>query len=296
MTRERYTLDGYRAAIRGEFSPPSKGNDGAARVGYLTGWELACFDRAQVKLEEEGLLCRFSPQYKQLVGGSSYEPDVVAGIGVFTGTTFVLRIGREGEGDQEGSVLVWISGREGDQVAFGDGPKVLPDAMGEAVDFVIDQVPSAGGEPFGLEVQRSLYILDSRDVVGNCASWWRPNGEGYTCEIDEAGVWDEPPSDLRPTDFVVPKELVDRHTVKHVRLDGLRGEPEVADQFRALRKGALEELQREVDCLNCGDCGYVACGDPECFICAMDNERRCPNSEPCPKCNPDGKRSRVVLV
>lgn len=147
-------------------------------------------------------------------------------------------------------------------------------------------------EPFGMKIERPLYILDSRDVVGNCAVWWRPNGEGYTCNVDEAGVFDKPPDKLRPTDFVVPKELVDRHTVKHVHMGALRGEGEVADQFRALRSRALGELQREVDCPNCGDCGFVACGDPECFTCATDNEPGCPNSKPCPKCNPNGERCR----
>lgn len=36
-----------------------------------------------------------------------------------------------------------------------------------------------------------FYVLDARSVVGNCALWWRPKGQGYTCELDEAGVYDE---------------------------------------------------------------------------------------------------------
>lgn len=36
-----------------------------------------------------------------------------------------------------------------------------------------------------------FYIQDSRQYVGNDVSWWRPNSGGYTCQIDEAGLYDE---------------------------------------------------------------------------------------------------------
>ncbi len=36
-----------------------------------------------------------------------------------------------------------------------------------------------------------FYIQDSRSYVGNDVLWWRPNSEGYTCQIDEAGLYDE---------------------------------------------------------------------------------------------------------
>jgi len=138
-------------------------------------------------------------------------------------------------------------------------------------------------------VSGKFYILDSRDVVGNCASWWRPNSAGYTCNLDEAGIYgEEKLSGLRPTDFPVPVELAKKLVVRHVRMDQLRAEDVVADQFRALRRRALDELQRDVKCLNCGDSGYVSCGDPECFTCASDDETRCPDSKPCEKCNAGG--------
>lgn len=39
--------------------------------------------------------------------------------------------------------------------------------------------------------------------------------------------------------------------------------------------------------LGCPRCtrGYIRCEDPECAICASDNDPRCPNSTPCPLCN-----------
>lgn len=35
------------------------------------------------------------------------------------------------------------------------------------------------------------YIQDTRSYVGNCAIWWRSEGKGYTCHIEEAGEFDE---------------------------------------------------------------------------------------------------------
>ena len=28
-----------------------------------------------------------------------------------------------------------------------------------------------------------FYIRNTKSVVGNCALWWRPDGEGYTCDL-----------------------------------------------------------------------------------------------------------------
>lgn len=36
-----------------------------------------------------------------------------------------------------------------------------------------------------------FYIQNSRSYVGNDVLWWRPNSDGYTCQIDEAGLYDE---------------------------------------------------------------------------------------------------------
>lgn len=31
------------------------------------------------------------------------------------------------------------------------------------------------------------YVQDSRSYVGNCPLWWRPEGKGYTTNLDDAG-------------------------------------------------------------------------------------------------------------
>ncbi len=38
---------------------------------------------------------------------------------------------------------------------------------------------------------RQFYIQDSRGFTGNSVIWWRPNGEGYTNDLDEAWMVDE---------------------------------------------------------------------------------------------------------
>ena len=50
----------------------------------------------------------------------------------------------------------------------------------------------------------AVYLIqDSRTYVGNDVSWWRPDSEGYTCQIDEAGLYTEDfCRRLRSTDVV----------------------------------------------------------------------------------------------
>ena len=73
--------------------------------------------------------------------------------------------------------------------------------------------------------QRSdgYYIRDKRQVVGNCALWWRANGAGYCCDIDDAGVYSEKEARSicrnRDTDVAYRVQDVQRFTIKHVRFD-----------------------------------------------------------------------------
>jgi hypothetical protein len=69
-------------------------------------------------------------------------------------------------------------------------------------------------------VSALYYILDTRTMVGNCALWWKPDGGGYTCNLDEAGFYTEDQiRGLRTTDVPVPIHVAEAHTVKHVRAD-----------------------------------------------------------------------------
>lgn len=67
------------------------------------------------------------------------------------------------------------------------------------------------------------FVQDARpgSVVGNCASWWRPGGAGYTCDLNDAGVYRGAglPSG-RETDVPWPENYVRKHAVTHVRADG----------------------------------------------------------------------------
>lgn len=58
------------------------------------------------------------------------------------------------------------------------------------------------------------YIQDKRQYVGNCILWYRINGAGYTCNIDDAEIFTEEESweiiNCSP-------EKYKRHEVEYVR-------------------------------------------------------------------------------
>jgi hypothetical protein len=165
--QHRYQLEGYRAAIfPGEYDPPEEdgvahppsvvqtaAHEGMVRAEYKRGWELACLDQAAARLEDAGLFCRVRtmPFGPEIIGGASYEPEVREGIGMFTGTTFVVRI--EHEGDMEGCIRAAVVGKKTDEAVFGGGPEAMPAAMAEVVDFVIGYMPSAGG-PYSVRIKQ----------------------------------------------------------------------------------------------------------------------------------------------
>ncbi len=65
-----------------------------------------------------------------------------------------------------------------------------------------------------------FYVLDIRSTVGNCALWWCPNGQGYTCELDKAGKYiAEEVRAMRETDIAVPCAVAEAAAIRHVRVD-----------------------------------------------------------------------------
>ncbi len=71
--------------------------------------------------------------------------------------------------------------------------------------------------------EREYLILDMREVVGNCALFWRPEGRGYTCNLDEAGLYTyEEAMSHRDTDIPVHIDTARGSAVTHVRRDWLR--------------------------------------------------------------------------
>ena len=62
-----------------------------------------------------------------------------------------------------------------------------------------------------------FYLLDSRTVVGNCASFWCPEGKGYTVNLDEAGTYTAAQCrGNRDTDRPVPVEIAMSVASTHV--------------------------------------------------------------------------------
>ena len=91
------------------------------------------------------------------------------------------------------------------------------------------------------------YVQDARGLVGNCASWWCANGQGYTCDLDRAGVYSgREARTMRETDIPWPLDHVAHRVIRHVRDDG----PHLADINEGLTPapapGQLEALAREL--------------------------------------------------
>lgn len=66
------------------------------------------------------------------------------------------------------------------------------------------------------------YIQDTRQCVGNCALWWKKDGQGYTCNLAEA--WKVPlekAGGYRDTDIPRLCSEVDSLTVLHVDVQRL---------------------------------------------------------------------------
>lgn len=70
------------------------------------------------------------------------------------------------------------------------------------------------------------YIMDTRSFAGNCVFFWRPNGGGYTCKVDEAGLFSEEEAQRihknRGTDVPVPEDFVKKAVSLHVDIQDLR--------------------------------------------------------------------------
>jgi hypothetical protein len=67
------------------------------------------------------------------------------------------------------------------------------------------------------------YLQDTRQIVGNCALWWKLNGQGYTCNLDEAwkidpNIYGAPPRD---TDVFRLCSEVDALAKRHVDVQQL---------------------------------------------------------------------------
>lgn len=73
------------------------------------------------------------------------------------------------------------------------------------------------------------FIQDTRQVVGNCAVWWRYGGAGYTADLREAGQFSYAQAkeicDSRKSDAMRPVQAVKPLAALHVDVERLRWGP-----------------------------------------------------------------------
>lgn len=101
--------------------------------------------------------------------------------------------------------------------------KLLPRGIEALKQRTPPPAPRTDGFGDPIDKHSMYYVQDKRSVVGNCASWWRQGGGGYTCEIEEAGAYTGAAVlDMRDTDIPWPVNEVQKLTVEHVRVEALR--------------------------------------------------------------------------
>lgn len=72
-----------------------------------------------------------------------------------------------------------------------------------------------------------LFYIQSKGFCGNCLAFWRENGGGYTCNLDEAWMVTKAKAleicRNRPDqDFPLPADGVDKLAVRHLTQSGLK--------------------------------------------------------------------------
>jgi len=71
-----------------------------------------------------------------------------------------------------------------------------------------------------LDDKALYFVQDARTAVGNCGSWWAPKGDGYVCNIDQAGLYTGAQvREMRDTDVPWPEAYVRKRIIPHVRVD-----------------------------------------------------------------------------
>lgn len=73
--------------------------------------------------------------------------------------------------------------------------------------------------------KKEYYVQDSRGYVGNAVSWWGKNRAGYTCDIDEAGIYNEEEAAKicknRKTDVMWEKDYIDQKISRYIDMQHL---------------------------------------------------------------------------
>lgn len=73
-----------------------------------------------------------------------------------------------------------------------------------------------------IDSEAEYYVQDVRTMVGNCALWWAEGSNGYTCELEKAGIYlGRRVRGMRDTDIPWPVDVVRKVQVTHVCVEAL---------------------------------------------------------------------------
>lgn len=118
-------------------------------------------------------------------------------------------------------------------------------------------------------------IIDTRGVVGNSASFWRPEGAGYTCDLRKAGRYTREQAEAqhrcRETDM--PARLADLLPMaeQHVDLQNYRNRMAAPEPVETIQEVELEDVTPK--CRTCDDLGLVSRPGPA----GVPHTERCPD-------------------
>lgn len=94
---------------------------------------------------------------------------------------------------------------------------------------------------FRIKKERLYYMRDTRNTVGNCVMWWRKGNAGYTCDLNNAAVYEHTEAmhmhKSRNSDVPYPKDYIDGITTRHV-------DHQVLDHLEYAKRPDLEEKER----------------------------------------------------
>lgn len=115
------------------------------------------------------------------------------------------------------------SGMEGED----DTESLMHVAWRAALDAAVAPSPAPA-------IQDLYFIQDTRNYVGNSVMWWRPNGDGYTSDIDQAWkVTKEKAEQMhqnRPTDVPWPCTPIEAKAQRNFDMQLLRDIPKAGKQ------------------------------------------------------------------
>lgn len=77
-------------------------------------------------------------------------------------------------------------------------------------------------------IQNRYYVQNKeRGYVGNCILWWKKGGHGYTCNLDEAEIFEQNDSNFQSITknsrkyMAWEKSYIDERSQKHVDMQNI---------------------------------------------------------------------------